>query len=335
MREVRERVGGVQGCTTTDLLVQVGNTYTQAIWPTLIACQFAAESADPREWTDRRAVGFVGGCAAWRQGGNTPGAITSGAGGGALASKARRGQRHGDATPAARGSDLQVDELPGLDGERRPATAVKARGTGRRRDSPARTPAAAGADTDGALEAADCLAHASRPRRIRPAPHGPCRAPKPPPAGFRARARLPGLGSARRRAPVSASAARARRLGRERRFFPRRCPLRRACRETARRARNAGGQPRPWMDMMVGPQCAASRRPTWWRSTRRRPCATLLVGAQHAWLYAGPARRLARAGLDARRRCWRRPATWPRQGALRRVVAAHVAIGGGGAWACR
>ena len=47
-----------------------GNTYTQAIWPTLIARQFAAEP-DPRKWTDRRAVGFVGGCAAWRQGGDT------------------------------------------------------------------------------------------------------------------------------------------------------------------------------------------------------------------------------------------------------------------------
>lgn len=71
MREVRERVGGVAGCThLTDLLVQVGNTYTQAIWPTLIARQFAAEP-DPRKWTDRRAVGFVGGCAAWRQDGDT------------------------------------------------------------------------------------------------------------------------------------------------------------------------------------------------------------------------------------------------------------------------
>jgi len=50
--------------------VQVGNTYTQAIWPTLIARQFAAEP-DPRKWTDRRAVGFVGGCAAWRHDGDT------------------------------------------------------------------------------------------------------------------------------------------------------------------------------------------------------------------------------------------------------------------------
>ena len=71
MREARERVGGVEGCThLTDLLVQIGNTYTQAIWPTRITRQFAAEP-DPRKWTDTRAVAFVGGCAAWRRDGDT------------------------------------------------------------------------------------------------------------------------------------------------------------------------------------------------------------------------------------------------------------------------
>jgi hypothetical protein len=71
MRAVRERVGGVEGCThLTDLIVQIGNTYTQASWPTLIARQFAAEP-DPRKWSDRRAVGFVGACKAWRADGPT------------------------------------------------------------------------------------------------------------------------------------------------------------------------------------------------------------------------------------------------------------------------
>lgn len=71
MRAVRERVGGVAGCThLTDLITQIGNTYTQAIWPTLISRQFSAEP-DPRKWTDRRAVGFVGGCSAWRPDGAT------------------------------------------------------------------------------------------------------------------------------------------------------------------------------------------------------------------------------------------------------------------------
>jgi len=71
MREARERVGGVEGCShLTDLLVQIGNTYTQAIWPTLTTRQFAAEP-DPRKWADRRAIAFVGGCAAWRRGGDT------------------------------------------------------------------------------------------------------------------------------------------------------------------------------------------------------------------------------------------------------------------------
>jgi len=71
LREARERVGGVAGCShLTDLLVQIGNTYTQAIWPTLITRQLAIEP-DPRKWTDRRGGRFVGGGPAWRQDGDT------------------------------------------------------------------------------------------------------------------------------------------------------------------------------------------------------------------------------------------------------------------------
>lgn len=71
MRAARERVGGVEGCThLTDLLVHIGSTYNQAVWPTLLARQFAAQP-DPRKWADRRAIGFVGGCRAWRHDGPT------------------------------------------------------------------------------------------------------------------------------------------------------------------------------------------------------------------------------------------------------------------------
>lgn len=71
MRQVRERVGGEEGCVhLTDLITQVGNTYTQASWPDRIARQLAAEP-DPRRWTDPRVTAFVGECKAWRHGGDT------------------------------------------------------------------------------------------------------------------------------------------------------------------------------------------------------------------------------------------------------------------------
>ena len=53
-----------------NLTVNYQNAQGNPVTAAQIARQFAAEP-DPRKWTDRRAVGFVGGCAAWRQGGNT------------------------------------------------------------------------------------------------------------------------------------------------------------------------------------------------------------------------------------------------------------------------
>lgn len=70
-RLVRERVGGEQGCShLTDVITQVGNTYTQASWPDRYARQIAID-ADPRRWPDARTTAFVGGCHAWRHGGET------------------------------------------------------------------------------------------------------------------------------------------------------------------------------------------------------------------------------------------------------------------------
>lgn len=70
-RQVRERVGGEAGCVhLTDLITQVGNTYTQASWPDRVARQIAIDP-DPRRWPDQRAVAFVGECHAWRRGGET------------------------------------------------------------------------------------------------------------------------------------------------------------------------------------------------------------------------------------------------------------------------
>lgn len=70
-RQVRERVGGEAGCAhLTDLITQVGNTYTQASWPDRIARQMAIDP-DPRCWPDPRTVAFVGECHAWRRGGET------------------------------------------------------------------------------------------------------------------------------------------------------------------------------------------------------------------------------------------------------------------------
>lgn len=70
-RAVLERVGGEQGCThITDLVTQVANTYMQATWPERVARQSAIDP-DPRHWSDRRAVEFVGECHAWRRDGET------------------------------------------------------------------------------------------------------------------------------------------------------------------------------------------------------------------------------------------------------------------------
>ena len=68
-REVRERVGGIAGCThLTDLLGQVGNTYMQASFPDRQARQ-QRSNADPRLWPDERTLAFVDGCHAWRRDG--------------------------------------------------------------------------------------------------------------------------------------------------------------------------------------------------------------------------------------------------------------------------
>jgi hypothetical protein len=70
-RKVQELVGGENGCThLTDLITQVGNTYMQASWPERVAAQTRIDS-NPRHWPDPGAVAFVGGCHAWRRGGNT------------------------------------------------------------------------------------------------------------------------------------------------------------------------------------------------------------------------------------------------------------------------
>lgn len=68
-RQLRERIGSGAGCThLSDLITQVGNTYTQASWPDRVARQQAIDP-DPRRWPDQRAVAFVGECHAWRRDG--------------------------------------------------------------------------------------------------------------------------------------------------------------------------------------------------------------------------------------------------------------------------
>ena len=70
-RQMKKLVGGVEGCThVTELVAQAANTYMQASWPDRIARQMAV-AADPRQWPDRSAVGFVNQCHAWRQDGET------------------------------------------------------------------------------------------------------------------------------------------------------------------------------------------------------------------------------------------------------------------------
>lgn len=70
-RELKERLGGIQGCThVTELVTQAANTYMQASWPDRIARQMAVAS-DPRQWPAESTLGFVNHCHAWRQDGET------------------------------------------------------------------------------------------------------------------------------------------------------------------------------------------------------------------------------------------------------------------------
>jgi len=69
-RVVRERIGRGQGCShISDVILQVGNTYLQATWPSRVARQRAIDS-DARNWSDPLATNFVGECHAWRRGGD-------------------------------------------------------------------------------------------------------------------------------------------------------------------------------------------------------------------------------------------------------------------------
>ncbi|MCX7150316.1 MAG: DUF2889 domain-containing protein [Rhodocyclales bacterium] len=70
-QQVRELLGGIQGCThVTELVAQAANTYMQASWPDRIARQMAVDQ-DPRRWPDKSTLTFVNKCHAWRQGGDT------------------------------------------------------------------------------------------------------------------------------------------------------------------------------------------------------------------------------------------------------------------------
>jgi len=68
---LKERLGGIQGCThLTELVSQAANAYMQASWPDRIAKQMAIEP-DPRKWSPRNTPRFINGCHAWRQDGST------------------------------------------------------------------------------------------------------------------------------------------------------------------------------------------------------------------------------------------------------------------------
>jgi len=70
-QQVRELLGGVQGCThVTELVAQAANTYMQASWPDRIARQMTVDP-DPRRWPDKSTLTFVNHCHAWRQDGET------------------------------------------------------------------------------------------------------------------------------------------------------------------------------------------------------------------------------------------------------------------------
>jgi hypothetical protein len=71
LQQMKKLVGGVEGCThLTELVAQAANTYMQASWPDRIARQMAV-AADPRQWPDQSAIGFINHCHAWRQEGET------------------------------------------------------------------------------------------------------------------------------------------------------------------------------------------------------------------------------------------------------------------------
>lgn len=66
LRQVRERLGGTQGCThVNDLVAQAANIYMQASWPDRVARQMAIDQ-DPRRWPDKTTLTFVDQCHAWR-----------------------------------------------------------------------------------------------------------------------------------------------------------------------------------------------------------------------------------------------------------------------------
>jgi hypothetical protein len=70
-QRMKQLVGGVEGCThVTELVAQAANTYMQGSWPDRIRRQMAV-AADPRQWPDQGALGFVNHCHAWRQDGAT------------------------------------------------------------------------------------------------------------------------------------------------------------------------------------------------------------------------------------------------------------------------
>lgn len=70
-QQVRERLGGVLGCThLNDLLGQLANTYMQSSWPDRMKRLWNIDP-DPRRWPDLTAVQFVGQCHAWRADGET------------------------------------------------------------------------------------------------------------------------------------------------------------------------------------------------------------------------------------------------------------------------
>ena len=70
-RQVRERLGGIQGCThVTELVAQAANAYMQASWPDRVARQMAVDQ-DPRRWPDKSILTFVDQCHAWRLDGKT------------------------------------------------------------------------------------------------------------------------------------------------------------------------------------------------------------------------------------------------------------------------
>lgn len=70
-RALKERLGGVEGCThLSELVTQAANTYMQASWPDRIGRQLAIDP-DPRHWPAASTPAFVDKCHAWRLDGAT------------------------------------------------------------------------------------------------------------------------------------------------------------------------------------------------------------------------------------------------------------------------